>query len=71
MLLRENLLKQELKNTGMGVMDIYKLPLISKCYGFEEMLKEENINFVVDMNCLITSIFTLLNFPTPLRCNEH
>ena len=57
-LLQEELLKQELKNSGIETMDIYKFILISKCHGFNEVVNGERINSIVDLNRLTSNIYT-------------
>lgn len=57
-LLKEEPLKQELKNSGVDTMDIYKFILISKCHGFDEVVKSEKINSIVDLNRLTSNIYT-------------
>ena len=55
---QEELLKQELKNSGIETMDIYKFILISKCHGFNEVVNGERINSIVDLNRLTSNIYT-------------
>jgi len=57
-LLEEDLLKQELKNSAVDTMDIYKLILISKCHGFNKLITDENINSIIDLERVTSNIFT-------------
>lgn len=54
----EELLKQELKNSAVDTMDIYKLILISKCHGFNKLITDENINSIIDLERVTSNIFT-------------